>query len=80
MQKIKAKTIDEYILNAPFHAQEKLMQIRKILKEIAPNAKEAIKWGQPVLEGKKFFILFQHINPISILCQQDLHWIHLERN
>ncbi|MBK8635573.1 MAG: DUF1801 domain-containing protein [Saprospiraceae bacterium] len=66
MEKIKAKTIDEYILNAPLHAQAKLIQIRKILKEIAPNAKEAIKWGQPVLEGKKILYSFSayksHLN------------------
>ena len=66
MEKFIAKTIDEYILNAPLDAQEKLMQIRKILKEIAPNAKEAIKWGQPVLEGKKILFVYSahkfHLN------------------
>lgn len=62
----KPTTIDEYIEAAPPHAQEKLRELRALLKEVAPNAVEAIKWGAPVFEEKR--ILFSisahkgHIN------------------
>jgi len=52
------KTIDEYIKAAPPEAQEKLAEIRSILKAIAPNATEAIKWGSPVLEESRILFAF----------------------
>lgn len=52
----KPTTVDEYIAAAPVQAQEMLQEIRALLKEVAPHAKEAIKWGQPVMEEKR--ILF----------------------
>jgi uncharacterized protein YdhG (YjbR/CyaY superfamily) len=58
MVSAKPKTIDEYIEAAPKESQEKLREIRGILKQIAPNAKEAIKWGYPILEEKR--ILFSY--------------------
>ena len=54
----KPTTVEEYIERAPKVAQEKLREIRTILRSVAPNAKEAIKWGQPVLEDKR--ILFSY--------------------
>ena len=66
MAKIKATTISEYIKAAPKEAQEKLREIRAILKEVAPNATEAIKWGSPVFEEKRILFAFtahkSHIN------------------
>lgn len=62
----KPSTIDEYIAAAPMQAQEKLHEIRAILKEVAPNAKEAIKWGQPVMEEKRILVAYSahksHLN------------------
>lgn len=58
MAKIKATTVDEYIAAASPQAQEKLQEIRAILKKVAPKATEAIKWGQPVMEEKR--ILFSY--------------------
>jgi uncharacterized protein YdhG (YjbR/CyaY superfamily) len=55
---MKPKTVDEYIDTAPREAKEKLMEIRAILKQVAPNATEALKWGSPVLEEKR--ILFSY--------------------
>ena len=54
----KPKTIDEYIDSAPGYAQEKLNEIRSLLKSVAPNASEELKWGQPVLIEKR--ILFSY--------------------
>lgn len=62
----KPKTIDEYIGAAPEAAQKKLHEIRAILKEVAPNATEAIKWGSPVMEEKRILFAFtahkSHLN------------------
>ena len=58
MSKMKVVSVSEYINAAPEVAQEKLHELRKILKEVAPKAKEAIKWGYPVLEEKR--ILFSY--------------------
>ena len=58
MPKPKPKNVDEYIEAAPQEAQEKLREIRAILKKVAPGAKEALKWGSPVFEDGR--ILFSY--------------------
>jgi uncharacterized protein YdhG (YjbR/CyaY superfamily) len=50
MSKFKATTADEYINAALKVAQEKLYELRSILKEVVPNATETLKWGSPVFE------------------------------
>lgn len=62
----KPSNVDEYIAVAPKQAQEKLHELRSILKEVVPNAKEAIKWGQPVMEEKRILFAYSahktHLN------------------
>lgn len=58
MPKTKPTAVTEYIESAPKEAQARLREIRAILKKIAPNATEALKWGSPVFEGKR--ILFSY--------------------
>ena len=58
MPKMKPKNVDEYIEAAPQEAQEKLREIRAILKKVAPGAKEMLKWGSPVFEDGR--ILFSY--------------------
>ena len=58
VRKPKPGTVDEYIHGAPEHARKKLREIRSILKSVAPKAKEDIKWGVPVLEGKRILFSF----------------------
>ena len=66
MTKIKATTVDEYIADAPKQAQEKLLELRAILKKVAPEATEAIKWGSPVFEDKRILFAYSafksHLN------------------
>jgi uncharacterized protein YdhG (YjbR/CyaY superfamily) len=66
MAKEKPTTIDEYIEAAPQQSQEKLHEIRSILKQVAPGAKEQIKWGSPVFEEKRILFSFSahksHLN------------------
>jgi uncharacterized protein YdhG (YjbR/CyaY superfamily) len=58
MTKTKPTTVDEYIEAAPQEAQEKLREIRAVLRKVAPNARETLKWGSPVFEEGR--ILFSY--------------------
>lgn len=58
MTKPKPTNVEEYINAAPEIAQDKLREIRSILKEVAPNATEVLKWGIPVFMEKR--ILFSY--------------------
>ena len=66
MQKINARTIDEYILYAPSGAQTNLYELYSILKKAAPKSTEAIKWGNPVFEETRILFAFaafkSHLN------------------
>ncbi len=44
------KTIDEYIQSFPADVQEKLQTLRKVIKEEAPEASEAIAYGIPTFK------------------------------
>jgi len=44
----KAKNIDEYISLWPIEIQRKLEQIRKLVKEIVPDAEERISYQMPM--------------------------------
>lgn len=68
MPKAKPKTVDEYIEAAPGEAQEKLREIRAILKKVAPDAKEAVKWGYPVFEeGRILFSYSAHKSHLNFM-------------
>lgn len=55
---MKPTNVDQYINEGPAEAREKLIEMRAILKEVAPEARELLKWGQPVFESKT--ILFAY--------------------
>lgn len=54
MLMINYKNIDEYIKTFPNDVQNKLNQIRNLVKKLAPTAIEAISYGMPTfkLNGK----------------------------
>ena len=66
MPPIKAKSVEEYIKAAPKEAQAKLRELRAILKKVAPDAAEKLKWGTPVLEEKRILFAYSahksHLN------------------
>ena len=66
MAKAKPTTVTEYIAAAPREAQQKLREIRTILRQVAPNATEALKWGSPVFEERRILFAFaafkSHLN------------------
>lgn len=43
----KAKSVDEYITDAPKEVQGKLIEIRSAIREVAPEAVEKISYGMP---------------------------------
>jgi uncharacterized protein YdhG (YjbR/CyaY superfamily) len=59
-------TIAEYIHAAPAVGQPHLQRVYTILKSIAPQAEEAIKWGTPFFVEPRFLFAFSahkaHLN------------------
>src|SRR5688572_33309703 len=82
MAKVKAKTVEEYIAAAPKEAHAKLQELRTLLKEVAPDAKEAIKWGSPVMEENRILFSFSafksHLNFMPTRRTLDLFRDELE--
>lgn len=66
MSKIKAATVEEYIQALPREAQHRLLELRAILRRVAPKAKETLKWGVPVLEEGRILFAYaafkKHLN------------------
>lgn len=54
----KPNNVEEYINATPEYARDKLSEIRWLLKSVAPNASEELKWGKPVFIEKR--ILFAY--------------------
>jgi uncharacterized protein YdhG (YjbR/CyaY superfamily) len=62
----KPVTVDEYILSFPKDIQEKLEQIRQLIKEVAPEAIEVISYGMPGYKLKGMLVWFAaHTNHIG---------------
>ena len=59
-------TIAEYIRTAPRAGQPHLRRLYAILKRVAPDAEEAIKWGTPFFVEPRFLFAFSatraHLN------------------
>jgi uncharacterized protein YdhG (YjbR/CyaY superfamily) len=51
-------TIPEYIRAAPREGQPHLRRLYKILKSVAPEAEETIKWGIPFFVEPRFLFAF----------------------
>jgi len=58
MAKTDFKTIDEYHSTFPAEIQERMQQIRKIVKEVAPDAEEVISYQIPAFKYKGFLIYY----------------------
>lgn len=78
---VKPNNIETYIQSFPEIAQQKLKEIREILKSVAPDAREELKWGKPVLIEKrilfsysayKHFISFMPTGPTLVQFKQEL--------
>lgn len=58
MKSQRPTTIAQYIEAAPSVAQPHLRRIYAILKDVAPEAQEAIKWGNPFFIEPRFLFAF----------------------
>lgn len=62
----RPKTIAEYIAAAPAKGQPHLRRLHAIIKAAAPEAEEAIKWGNPFFVEPRFVFAFSafkaHLN------------------
>lgn len=68
MPKVKATTVDEYVDSAPIEARGYLLELIALLKEAAPTATIALKWGLPVFEEKRIlFSLSAYKNHINFM-------------
>src|SRR5579859_152977 len=55
---MKPKNVEEYISSAPVAFHEKLEQLRKLIKEIVPQAQERISYGMPFYDYKGRLVYF----------------------
>lgn len=51
-RQIAPKNMDEYIAGSPPNVQAILEKIRLTIRQAAPDAEEAIKYGSPDFNGK----------------------------
>jgi uncharacterized protein YdhG (YjbR/CyaY superfamily) len=57
-KKQKPTTVKEYINSVPKKAQPKLRELRKIIKELCPNAEEGLKWGMPSFSYQRILVAY----------------------
>ncbi len=58
MAKNPPSTIPEYIQAAPVEGRAHLYQLYELLKSVAPEVEEAIKWGTPFFIEPRFVFAF----------------------
>lgn len=56
--KARPTSIEEYIDTAPDQAQQRLQEMFRCLREAAPGADEALKWGNPALSYRTILFIF----------------------
>ena len=56
---MKPENVDEYIAHAPEEAQEKLQELRAVIKASVPEAEERINYGMPYYFYKGRLVYFQ---------------------
>ena len=68
MEKKKPTSVEEYIERLPEIAQLKIKELRSILKSVAPEAKEELKWGKPVFESESILFAYSaHKSHLSFI-------------
>jgi uncharacterized protein YdhG (YjbR/CyaY superfamily) len=58
MEKLQAKTIDEYLAYQPEKVMEALENLRQIIRETAPEAEEVISYGIPAYKYHGMLVYF----------------------
>jgi uncharacterized protein YdhG (YjbR/CyaY superfamily) len=57
-QKVRPKTVAEYISAAPKHAHKKLREMRAAVRAAAPGAAENLKWNMPAYSYRRILVMF----------------------
>ena len=57
-EKATYSTIDEYLSTVPSDVKQKLEDLRRIIKEAAPKAKEVISYQMPAFKMRKVLVYF----------------------
>jgi uncharacterized protein YdhG (YjbR/CyaY superfamily) len=57
-QKMRPKSITEYINAAPKESQQKPRALRECIRKSAPGAKESLKWGMPAYSYRRILVMF----------------------
>ena len=52
------KTVDEYIAAFPSNVQSILQELRKVIKDSAPNAQECISYQMPAYKQNRYLLSF----------------------
>ncbi|MFV0527539.1 MAG: iron chaperone [Lachnospiraceae bacterium] len=55
---VKASTIDEYMKDFSQEQQQSMEQIRRVIRDAAPEAQEKISWGMPTFYWKGNLVHF----------------------
>ncbi|QNL48091.1 DUF1801 domain-containing protein [Olivibacter sp. SDN3] len=58
MAKTDFKTIDEYHNAFPMEVQERMQKIRKVIREVVPEAEEVISYQIPAFKYKKGYLIY----------------------
>ena len=53
-----ASSVDAYVQAAPLEGQPHLQRLRALLRDVAPEADEVIKWGVPFFVEPRFLFSF----------------------
>ncbi len=56
--KTKFKTVDEYLAAFPREVSDRLKQMRKIVRQVAPKAEELISYNMPAYKLNGFLVSF----------------------
>ena len=75
----KAKSIAVYINAAPKEAQAMLRELHAILKDVAPKATQAIKWGSPVYEENRILFSFSAFKKHATFMPTRKSLVHFEK-
>ena len=80
MARKRPTTIAEYIQAAPSEGQPHLRRLYAILKSVAPEAEEAIKWETPSSWNRASCSLSPRIRRTATSWQHRRRWSHFARN
>jgi uncharacterized protein YdhG (YjbR/CyaY superfamily) len=62
MRNYLAKSIDDFIENAPEESRKNLKDLNSVFKEMFPDAEQVIAWGIPFYKKNGYIVGFTNLN------------------